>query len=140
MADVLGRSGLLAISSDGIAYTTIGGITDMNLDNAMSLAEVTDHDAAPTQFLGDRPSATGGASGNYDEADAGQAMLWTAIGAGLAGGPLYYFRYRPETGGGKAQYIFQAIVTGDRLSSPNTGKAPFELEFQVSGGVTKSNQ
>ena len=137
MADIAGRSGLLATSTDGVTYTAVGGMKEISFKISGKTMDVTDHDSGVyEEFMGGRLNHTLSASGNYDEADTGQEALWTAHLARTK----VYFRFRPTTAGGAKNYIAQGIVTSIEDSAPNDDANQVSFEIQLSGTLTRSNQ
>lgn len=140
MADLAGRSGLLAISTDGgSTYNSIGGVKEITMTVDQETYDVTDHDSgAWMEHIVGRHTVTMSATLNYDEANTYQEAL---LATGLMSGTMCYFRYRPNTSSGVAkEYYGQGSVTSVEISSPNDGPAEISLDLQVTGALTRGTQ
>jgi predicted secreted protein len=137
MAHAVGKSSKLAVSTDGISYTDVGGLTSVDSDQANDTADTSDFDSAGHKeqvYTFDQNKLS--VSGHIDEADTGFDMLLTS----LFSKTILYYRYRPETGSGKKQYVFQGLIESLKHSSPHDGVIDYTLDVSSTGAVTKSNQ
>lgn len=139
MADVRGYDGLLAISTDGITYNTIGGVKDLSMTIDQSTFDVTDHDSGVwMEHIVGRKTITMSATMNYDEANTHQETL---LNTAVMNGTLVYFRYRPRgAGSGLKEYLGLGSVTSVEITSPNDGPAEISLELQLTSTLTRQNQ
>lgn len=138
MADLPSRDSKVAVSAAGSTYTDVGGVKEIgDWSISGSTIDVSDHDSGLFQeFLAGRGSLSFSLSGNYDEADAGQEILYTAAAARTK----IYFRFRPKTASGSYEYIAQGIVTGFKSSGPDDAAVPFAVDVQLSGSPTRQAQ
>lgn len=137
MAHTKGRLGKIAVSTDGVSYTDVGGVNSLSSSDDAEEIDATDFDSA------------GFKEGEYgetqislsvtvlrDEADAGQDIVRTAKNAKN----LLYCRYRPYENAGSDQKIFQATVVTLGESNERNALVEETYEFRSSGTVTYSTQ
>jgi predicted secreted protein len=139
MADVLGRTAKLAVSAVGVTYTPVGGVKDVSNPHSRGTIEVTDNDSAGwKESLNGIGSFTVSVTMNYNEADAGQVIIYTANEAPAA----LYFRYRPKGDdvGVSKEFIFKANITSVEAGSAVDGAAELTLEAEGTGALTHQVQ
>jgi len=138
MTDVKGRSGVLQVSVAGSSYTAVGGVKDVSMSFSGATIEVTDFDSAGwQQFLSGNRTMTLSATMNYDEADAGQDIIWTSNHASTT----IYYRWRP--GGSTStlmQWVSQGIITSLEETQAQDGAAELSMDIQLTGTPTMSAQ
>jgi hypothetical protein len=129
MSDVKGFDGKLAVSTDNITYTDIGGMTQASISIGHSLIDTSDWDVGWTTNLVGRGSITLSFTHNYDEADAGQDIVRTASEQGTQ----IYYRYRPMGDvSTQKEFIMQGTLESYDDTSPNDDKV------ESSGSVTST--
>ena len=132
MAKVSGRSGKLAVSTDGSAYTEVGEVESIRLTSSHE-------DEDPTSFTsaGYKEADYGetqlslAATYKYDEADAGQDIIRTSN----QNKTRIYYRVRPAGNTtGNEQIVFQGKI--DSLETPNERNAKVTCSLQVKSHAT----
>ncbi len=140
MAEKKGSDATLDVSTDGISYTDVGGVKDVNDSWTTGTIDSNDYDEPDwDQHVQDRRSVSLSVTCNYDEEDAGQAIIFTAVKGTAA---KLYFRYRPggdDSGTGK-EVIFQGTVESLDDSSSDGSMCEISLSVTSSGAVTYQTQ
>lgn len=133
MADLPARDAMAAISAAGSTYTSIGGVKDCSLSGSVDKEDKTDHDSGTNkESAPGRSEFTMSISGNYDNADSGQALVRTAF----FGKTIYYWRFRPSTATGAYEGFAQGYVTSYQAQAGNDGFVQFTAEVQLTGAIT----
>jgi hypothetical protein len=136
MAEIKGRNGKLAVSTNGTTYTDLGSVTDVSFPFARGTIDITNFDGAGwEESLSGIGSFSISATLFYDEADSGQDILWTAN----ENDTILYYRWRPAgdlVDGIAMQYIFQANLTSLEQSQAFDGAAQLTLEAKATGAPT----
>ncbi|MHA2248413.1 MAG: phage tail tube protein [Candidatus Hodarchaeales archaeon] len=121
MADLVGFGGKLAVSAAGSSYTDVGGVLSASISTAHGKVDVSDWDSAGwKENLVGYAELTLSFEHNYDEADAGQDIIRTAV----QGRTQLYFRLRA---GGDASGVGDEIIglflidSYDSPNNPNEG-------------------
>jgi hypothetical protein len=120
MAHLVGFGGKLAVSAAGSSYTDVGDVTECSVSTSHGKVDVSDWDSSGwKENLVGFAELTISFTHNYDEADAGQDIIRTAV----QGRTQLYFRYRPGgDGSGTAdEIIAQCLIDSYEDSSPNEG-------------------
>lgn len=141
MADTRGSAYELDVSTDGVSYTSVGGIKDAGLSFGRDKIDVNDFDQPNFhQALSDRVMATLSATMNYDESDAGQAIIMTNNGSTLPAALYWKVRPKGDDVGTSKEYIFQADITS--LDVPNADGSPVEMSLtaESTGAITYQTQ
>lgn len=134
---ILGRLALVAISTDGTNYTTIGRVKEISHSQTADEVDVTTHDDAFwRRFMQGYKEGTVELSGLQDLTDAGLAALQTAWTDGLE----RYFRIRPRTGAGAPQTVIMGTVTNLSLTYPLEEAADFSATIRQNGAPTVTTQ
>ena len=139
MADVRGRDAKIAVSAAGSVYTDLAGAKDVTFSVDQSTVDVTDFVSGSwTEHLVGRKTVTISITANYDEADAGIAI----VEASWQGGTQIYFRYRPmgDASGVSDELIAKGTITSLEDASPNEDATEVSIEAQVTGAVTAQQQ
>ena len=137
MSHIIGDVGKIAVSTDGITYIDLGGVTSVDQDITNDAVDTTDFDSLGwKEKLYGNSEASLSITMNYDEVDAGQAIL-VAAAVGKTG---LYFRYRPEELATKDQFIFQGVLTSLSDGSPQGDKVEMTADVESNGVVAKSAQ
>jgi predicted secreted protein len=126
---VKSRLAKLAISPDnGVgSYVDVSNIQSIKLGGKRATYKRTTKDTGDgEEHAAGRRDTTMSADGLYIEDDAGQEAVRTAY----ENGTTVWFRYRPDTGGGKKQFRCQGIVTGMDDDSPD-GDADDSLSISI---------
>ena len=137
MAHTKGRSGMLAVSAAGSAYTDVGGLQSVDYDEGTEEVDATDFDSA-----GNKENCAGESQSSLsavwlrDEADSGQDIVRAAKQAGS----LLYFRYRPVEVGSADQFIFQGLITSLKNGNARNALVEQSMEAASSGAITHSTQ
>jgi len=140
MAEKKGSAATLDVSTDGVAYTDVGGAKDISDSWTTGTIDSNDFDEPDyDQHVIDRQNVSLSFTCNYNEADAGQAIIFTAVKGTAA---KLYFRYRPggdDSGTGK-ELIFQGTVESLDDSSADGSMCEVSCSVTSSGSVTYQTQ
>ena len=139
MADVTARIGKVAVSTDNVTYTDLGGVKDYDFSRTDGeTIDVTDFDSG-----GWKEHLVGLAGGsvsftmNYDEADAGQDILRTSNSARTQ----IYYRIRPMgDNSGDAEYIWQGTITSLTISGSVDSAVEMSADVEFTGTATEQAQ
>lgn len=138
MAENKARLGKLAVSTDGNSYTDVGELTSCNISFDKDRADATSYDdSGYKNEVAVLQMVTVSGEGNYDETDAGQVILLTALNNQTA----IYFRWRPlgtDVGSNK-EWIFQSEPTGS-VDGDVGSVATFSFDAPSKGTVTYQTQ
>lgn len=130
---IIGRGGEFAISSDGVTYTKVGGVTTTSADFNVEEVDVTDYDSAGFKeiILGDK---SGEVTLNliYEEDADAQITLANAFWNGTK----MYGRLRPQTGNTKVEIKGQFYVTSWPMDIPENSKMAQTVKIKFTGTIT----
>lgn len=135
MAVIVGRNAAVAISTDGVTYTTIGKVTSASLTLNTATADYTNNDssgwteAAPTDKSGSMSFGF-----KFDPADSGQEACLAAAGL------TRYFRFRPSVGSGIEQWVGQGILTDFTIDTATSEVEDGSGSVTFTGAITESDQ
>jgi predicted secreted protein len=137
MAELPARNSKLYASAAGSTYTEVTGVKDAGVDGSRDAEDVTDHDSGVfKEYIAGRASSKIAYSGNYNEADPGQAIVRTAYYTGST----CYFKFRAAVGTGIKETYCNGIVTSFKVSAGNEGVIPLTFDVQLTGTPTDSAQ
>jgi len=137
MATIIGRNAKLATSTDGVTYYDIGKATSIGQSWATDMADETNNDSAgykEEQYADSQ--LTFDVSGKYDSSDTGQSALMDCA----FNKTKVYFRFRPTTGVGEQEWLFQGHCADFSLDSETGSVEDFSATVNSSGTVTKQAQ
>lgn len=136
MAENKARLGKLAVSTDGVSYSDVGELTSCNISFDKDRADATSYDdSGYKNEVAVLQMATVSGEGNYDETDAGQVILLTALNNQTA----IYFRWRPLGDAVVKEWIFQSEPTGS-VDGDVGSVATFSFDAPSKGTVTYQTQ
>ena len=132
-----GRKATVEISADGNTYYAIGGVTSANWDPSVKEIDITDTDSgAFEEMMPGRMSAKCDVDANFEEGDAGQALVTAAFMARAK----KYWRIRPTAGSGYVEHKGQGYVTGAPEAIPGEKQVTFKFTVKMTGAFTSTAQ
>jgi predicted secreted protein len=138
MAKALGSGAVLAVSSNGSAYTTVGKVKSIALAPSVNMVDATDNDSSGTKekLAGDSEFKLS-VTANYDVADTAQGTIID----GCANKTLLYYRYRPKgSTTGEIQYVGTGYLTKCQVDTKHEAVMELQFDVEFTAGVTKSTQ
>ena len=138
MAKKSGLAGRLRVSSDGgSTYTNLGNLTGVNLDYQVTMLESSDIDVESREYIAGMDAWTGTADGFYNDTDAGQDLVRTA----LMGKTLINFEFVPYVGSGAPKYTGTGFMSAKSLNLANLDSlVAHNLTITGSGALTEGTQ
>jgi predicted secreted protein len=138
MAKALGSGAILAVSSNGSSYTTVGKVKKISLAPSVNMVDATDNDSSGTKekLVGDSEFKLS-VTANYDVSDTAQGTIMD----GCANKTLLYYRYRPKgSSTGEIQYIGTGYLTKCQVDANHEAIEELVFDVEFTAGVTKSTQ
>lgn len=138
MSKTAGRLARVSVSSNGgSTWVSLNGLTAFSVTTSMAPINVSSFDSGQfEEYINGRKSGTVSASAHLDLDDAGQFMLFDAVGSGTK----ILFRERFTEGTGKPERIIPTVISELTESVDNDGAASLEISAQVTGDFSLQTQ
>lgn len=135
MADQKGTDSNVAISSDGISWTTIGQLNTASLQIRSRSVTRNNLDTQHDRVLHAKDSTGGSCRGNRDAADAGQELVRTALLA-QKNGTQYHIRFREEVATGSEEVFGQVHILDKNTDVNDENYNDFAMSWEWNGAPT----